>query len=265
MLFGLTILIGAALTGSAFVGALGVPASAQAPAPSRGGTIVVAIGGEPPHLNPHFTTLPWVWMIGMAVHDSLIKLDVNMKPHPNLAESWTASPDFRTYTFRLVRNARWHDGKPFTSADVKFTFEEVASKLNANGPTLLGALQRVETPDPFTAVMRFSRPHPTLLFYLDVPLTGGLLPKHLYEGTDIRRNPTNAAPIGVGPFKFVEWNRGDRIVLERNPSYHVKDRPYLDRVVFRIARDPAGRVVAPVLRYERPTDPVATEDWEALY
>ncbi len=223
---------------------LGVQVSAQGPTPTRGGAIVVAIGADPPHLNPHFTTLPYVWMVAMAVHGSLIRLDVDLKPHPNLAESWTISSDYKTYTFKLVKGVAWHDGKPFTSADVKFTFEEVASKLNASGPILLGSLERVETPDPYTAVFRFSRPHPTLLLYLDTPLTGGLLPKHLYEGTDIRRNPVNNAPIGMGPYKFVEWNRGDRIVLERNPNYFRKDRPYLDRVVFRVVRDPAARVVA---------------------
>ncbi len=127
---------------------------------------------------------------------------------------------------------------------MKFTFEVVASKLNASGPVLLGSLEAVDTPDRYTAVFRFSRPHPTLLFYLDVPLTGAVLPKHIYEGTDIRRNPANASPVGTGPFRFVEWNRGDRIVLERNPTYFKKDRPYLDRIVFRVVRDPAARVVA---------------------
>ncbi len=224
--------------------AAGFQASAQTSTPTRGGTIVVAMGADPPHLNPQFTTLPNVWMVGMAVHDSLVRLDLAMRPHPNLAESWTISPDYKMYTFHLVRNAKWHDGRPFTSADVKFTFEEIAKKLNASGPVLLGALDRVETPDPYTAVFRFSDPHPTLLLYLDVPLTGGLFPKHLYEGTDIRRNPANTAPVGVGPFKFVEWIRGERIVLERNPNYWKKDLPYLDRVVFRVVRDPAARVAA---------------------
>jgi ABC-type transport system substrate-binding protein len=86
-----------------WVVAIGVSAQAQSQTPQRGGTIVVAIGGEPPHLNPQFTTLPWVWMIGMAVNDSLVKLDRELKPHPNLAESWTVSSDYKTYTFRLRR------------------------------------------------------------------------------------------------------------------------------------------------------------------
>lgn len=227
-----------------FLTASGFQGSAQAPTPNRGGTIVVAIGGDPPLLNPHFSTLPWVYMAGMNIFNSLVRLDPTMKPQPDLAESWTVSSDFRTYTFKLARNVQWHDGRPFTSADVKFTLEEVLSKLNPNGPTMFRGFDRVETPDPSTAVLQFARPHPAALMYLDVPLTGVILPKHIYEGTEIRRNPTNAAPIGTGPFRFVEWNRGDRVVLERNPRYFKKDLPYLDRVVFRVVRDPAGRLVA---------------------
>jgi len=222
----------------------GFQASAQPTTPGRGGTIVVAIGGDPPLLNPHFSTLPWVYMSGMSIFNSLVRLDPTMKASPDLAESWSIAPDFRTYTFKLVQNAQWHDGRPFTSADVKFTFEEVLFKLNPNGPTIFSSFEGVDTPDRYTAVFRFSRPHPAALLYLDVPLTGVVLPKHLYEGTDIRRSPVNSAPVGTGPFKFVEWNRGDRIVLERNPRYFKKDLPYLDRVVFRVVRDPAARVVA---------------------
>jgi peptide/nickel transport system substrate-binding protein len=218
--------------------------TAQIPVPARGGTIVVALGGDPPLLNPHFSTLPWVYMSGMGVFNSLVRLDLALNPHPDLAESWSVSPDVKVYTFKLVRNAQWHDGRPFTSADVKFTIEEVLMKLNPNGPTIFSGLERVDTPDPYTAVLRFNRPHPAAFLYLDVPLTGVILPKHVFEGTDIRRNPANAAPIGTGPFRFVEWNRGERIVLERNARYFKKDLPYLDRVVFRVVRDPAARVVA---------------------
>jgi peptide/nickel transport system substrate-binding protein len=204
----------------------------------------VLIGGDPPLLNPHFSTLPWVSMISMAVFNTLVVSDPNLKPRPSLAESWTISPDFKTYAFKLARNARWHDGRPLTSADVKFTFEQVASKLNPNGPTAFRGLEGVETPDPYTAILRFSQPHPVLLLYLSWPITGAVLPRHIYEGTEIRRNPANSSPVGSGPFRFVQWTRGDSVVLERNPNYFRKGLPYLDRVVFRVIRDPAARVIA---------------------
>ena len=214
------------------------------PAPRRGGSIVIAIGADPPTLNPHFTTLPYTWMIGMSVFSSLIRLDPAMQPHPDLAESWQISPDYRTYTFKLVRNARWHDGKPFTSGDVKFSFEEVARKLNASGPLVFGHLLGVDTPDASTAVFRFRQPQPALMLYLDVPLAGTVLPQHIYKGTDVRQNPANARPIGTGPFRFAAWNRGTSVTLERNPGYFRGGLPYLDRAVFQVVRDPAARVVA---------------------
>lgn len=223
---------------------LAVNASAQPAVPRRGGTIVVLIGGEPPLLNPHFSTLPWVSMVSMAVFDTLVILDPNMKPLPGLAETWTVSSDLKSYRFRLAQGVRWHDGRPLTSADVKFTFEEVASKLNPNGPIAFRGLERVDAPDPRTVVVQFAQPHPVFLLYLGWPITGAVLPKHIYEGTNIRQNPANLRPVGSGAFRFVEWNRGSTIALERNPNYFRRSLPYLDRVVFRVVRDPATRVIA---------------------
>jgi peptide/nickel transport system substrate-binding protein len=223
---------------------LALSASAQAAAPRRGGTIVVLIGGDPPLLNPHFSTLPWVSMISMAIYNTLVVLDPTMKAHPGLAETWTVSADLKTYRFKLVQGVRWHDGRPLTSADVKFTFEQVASKLNPNGPIAFRGLERVEAPDPATVIVQFTQPHPAFLLYLGWPITGAILPRHVYEGTEIRQNPANVRPIGSGAFRFVEWNRGSTIALERNPNYFRQQMPYLDRVVFRVVRDAASRVIA---------------------
>ena len=228
----------------ALVFAIAGTTGAQQPTPRRGGTIVVLIGGDPPLLNPHFSTLPWVSMVSMAVFDTLVVLDPNMKALPSLAESWTVSPDLKTYRFRLASPVRWHDGRLLTSADVKFTFEVIAARLNPNGPIAYRGLEGVDAPDPRTVVVRFSQPHPAFLLYLGWPITGAVLPKHLYEGTNIRQNPANIRPVGSGAFRFVEWNRGSTITLERNRSYFRQGRPYLDRAVFRVVRDPAGRVVA---------------------
>jgi peptide/nickel transport system substrate-binding protein len=223
---------------------LTMTASAQPTAPRRGGTIVVLIGGDPPLLNPHFSTLPWVSMISMAVFNTLVVLDPTMRVHPGLAETWTVSPDLKTYRFRLTQGVRWHDGRPLTSADVKFTFEQVASRLNPNGPIAFRGLERVDAPDSTTVVVQFAQPHPAFLLYLGWPITGAILPRHIYEGTDIRQNPANVRPVGSGAFRFVEWNRGSTVVLERNPNYFRQSMPYLDRVVFRVVRDPASRVIA---------------------
>jgi peptide/nickel transport system substrate-binding protein len=138
---------------------------------------------------------------------------------------------------------RWHDGKPFTSADVKFSFDEIWTKIAPRGRSSFANVQSVEAPDPLTAVFRLSHASPVIFSVLNAG-ESQVLPKHLYEGTDIARNPYNLKPVGTGPFRFKEWVRGDRIVLERNPDYWQANKPYLDGIVFRVIPDIAARAGA---------------------
>ena len=110
---------------------------------------------------------------------------------------------------------KWHDGKDFTSADVKYTLEEVIKKYHPRGRHAAATLDTVDTPDAHTAILRFNKPAlyiPSTLTYIDMPI----MPKHIYDGTHPRTNPASNAPIGTGPFKFVQWNKGISITLDRN-------------------------------------------------
>ncbi len=102
----------------------------------------------------------------------------------------------------------------------------------------------VDTPDPYTAVIRLSKPHPAILLCMS-PVLCPIMPKHVY-GTDpnIRQNPANKAPIGSGPFKFVEWKPGDYIMLEKNKDFFIKGKPHVDRVIIKIIPDMNNRVMA---------------------
>ena len=137
----------------------------------------------------------------------------------------------------------WHDGKPFTSADVKFSLMEVLKKLHPRGSTSFQAVVDVETPDALTAVLKLDKPAPYLLSALS-GYESPMVPKHLYEGTDIRNNPNANKPVGTGPFKFVSWERGQYVRLDRNPTYWRKGQPYLDRIVARFISDPGTRTAA---------------------
>jgi len=101
----------------------------------------------------------------------------------------------------------------------------------------------VKTPDPYTAVIVLSKPSPFLLTAL-ASTESPIVPKHLYEGTDIASSKYNSAPVGTGPFVFKEWVQGSHIILERNPNYWDKPKPYLDRVVVRFVLDAAARAAA---------------------
>jgi peptide/nickel transport system substrate-binding protein len=221
---------------------LAASGAAAGPAqPQRGGTAVVALGSDPDTLNLGITTSFPVGAVGASLYNGLIWVDPRGEIQPQLASSWTISPDGLQYTFQLRPNVRWHDGRPFTAADVKFTMEEVTGKYQGRFRRAFEQMDRITVVGPTTLVIRFKRPFAPFLRLLSV-FDCPILPQHVYAGGDILRHPRNADPVGTGPFRFREWVRGDRIVLERNPDY--VDPVYLDRLVFRVFPSPTLRVTA---------------------
>ncbi len=202
--------------------------------PQAGGTLVVSIASDPGHFNPAITTGFTQHVVADSMFNGLVGLDENLQPVPDLADQWVVSDDGRTYTFNLYPGVTWHDGVPFTSADVKFSFEQVLLKYHSRTAAGLGpVLDGIDTPDDLTVVMRFKQPYAPLLRRLDVT-EAPIVPKHIYEGTDPTTAEANLEPVGTGPFKFVEYAKGDQVTLERNDNYFKEGLPRLDRVVFRV-------------------------------
>ncbi|SOY60593.1 dipeptide ABC transporter, substrate binding protein precursor [Cupriavidus taiwanensis] len=229
-------------------GLLAAPADAAAPAqaaeaPRAGGTLTTIIQPEPVILTSALNSAAPTGFFSANVFDGLIEYDNDFKLKPALAQRWDISKDSKTITFHLRPNVKWHDGKPFTSADVKWTLENVWKKLHPRNQILFGKVTRVDTPDALTVVLQFSEPSLAVLSSLN---SNGaqVLPKHLYEGTDILNNPYNNKPVGTGPFVFKEWSKGNYIVLERNPDYWDKGKPYLDKIVFKVIPDASARAAA---------------------
>ena len=210
--------------------------------PRYGGTFIVGSGGDPVTLNlaTDFSTIDT--LAASSIYNMLVKSDADLNPQPDLAESWKVSNDGLTYTFQLVKNATWHDGKPFTSADVKFTFAEVLKKYHPRGSVVLNSVESIETPDPHTVVFKLKQPFDPLMKFIGNEAF--IIPKHLYENTDILKNPYNLKPIGTGPFVFKEWKKGSHIALERNPSYFKKGKPYLDKIIIKVVPDASSRMIA---------------------
>ncbi len=233
------------------LGALGLGAMpimlagrARAAGPKRGGTVVIAIDSDPPTLNPDVTTSVPDVSVGSLLYDALTRLDENFQPVPHLAKSWTVSPDQCTYTFSLVE-ATWHDGKPFTSRDVKFSLENVSAKYGAKFAAAASHIDTITTPDDRTVVVTLKSPFGPFLFSISGYTNAAIMPEHIYAGTNVLTNPaTLTSPVGTGPFMIKEWVRGQSITLARNPHYWKSGLPYLDQVVFRIIPDTAGRILA---------------------
>ena len=208
--------------------------------PRKGGVFNVHYGAEQRQLNPSIQASTGVYIIGGKIQENLVDLDAQGQPVGVLAESWEATPDGKTVTFKLRKGITWHDGKPFTSEDVAFTAMNMWKKILNYGSTLQLFLTSVDTPDPQTAIFRYERPMPLNLLLRALPDLGYVSAKHLYESGDIRQNPTNLAPVGTGPFKFVKYERGQYIIADRNPDYWRPNAPYLDRIVWKVITDRAA-------------------------
>ncbi|MDP6574530.1 MAG: ABC transporter substrate-binding protein [Rhodospirillales bacterium] len=232
----------AVLAASVFAMALGAAPGAQAAGPKKGGTLVAVWQLEPHTLYSARGGGSSPLIVNTKILEKLVRQVAIDKFEPELASSWDISSDYKTYTFKL-RKTNWHDGKPFTSADVQFTLKDVLAKLSSNG--LLRAIEKVETPDAQTAIVHFSRPAPEYLALASLAASqSSIIPKHIYAGTKYSKNPANNAPIGTGPFKLKEWARGSHVEMVRNEGYWQKGRPHLDRLVIRYIRDPGARAAA---------------------
>jgi peptide/nickel transport system substrate-binding protein len=228
-----------------FLATAGFGFLAFADAPSRrGGTVIFALGGDPSVLNPVLSTAIPDSLLGCILYQGLTRVSTTEGISPMLAKSWTISPDGKTYSFELVK-ANWQDGTPFTSADVKYSLIEASAKYNPVFAAAGRAIDTIETPAPDRVVIDLKQPFGPLLASLSCSLGGAILPAHVYDGTDVTKNPANNAnPVGIGPFKLTEWKRGDYLRLTRNPDYWEPGKPYLDEVIGKIISQPATRAQA---------------------
>ncbi len=223
--------------------ALAAGAAASASAQESGGTMVMVTQPEPPNLASYLSTSGPIGQVATKVYEGLVTLGWDFEIQPALAKSWEVSEDGLTVTFNLQDGVTWHDGEAFDSADVQFSIMNVLREVHPRGGATLSIIESVETPDPLTAVLKLSEPAP----YLMVALNGyesPIVAQHVFEGTDIRANDTANAPIGTGPFKFVEWQKGQYVRLDKNENYWRDGLPYLDRVVVRFIADASTRTAA---------------------
>lgn len=242
--------LGASLFAAALLltGALPLAASAQ-DKPVSGGTLNMLVQPEPPSLMLGLNQLGPTQFAASKIYQSLLTYAPDLKPMPSLASSWTISPDGMTYTFVLQKNVKWHDGKPFTSADVVFTADKFLREVHPRTRALMNQrVESVKADGDDKVVFKLKQPFSAFINAFEVS-TMPMIPKHIYDGTDYRTNPANNTPIGTGPFMLKEWKRGSYIHLVKNPAYFKPGLPYLDEIYLRVVPDAASRAVA----YERGT------------
>ncbi|MBA49636.1 MAG: ABC transporter substrate-binding protein [Paracoccus sp. (in: a-proteobacteria)] len=235
--------ITATATAAAAILALAGPLAAQDAKPQTGGTLNVVIQPEPPGLMIGLLQNGPTQMVAGDIYESLLRYDSELKPSGQLAESWEISEDGKTYTFKLRKGVVFHDGEPFTSADVKFSMDKFLRETHSRMRTYMEHVESIDTPDDYTVVFKLKQPFGPFLGIFE-PGTAPVIPKHIYEGTDFANNPANANPIGTGPFKFAEWVKGSYIRLVRNEDYYMEGKPYVDEIYYQVIPDAASRAVA---------------------
>ncbi len=201
-----------------------------------GGTMVMGQGAEPLSLNPDGKPDDNIPNIAQNIFQRLVKTNNNQEVILDLATGYTVSEDGMTYTFTLPDNVRFHDGEPLTSDDVKFTFDEIKAQTGLAAPTLT-CIEEITCPDDTTVVFQLNTPNAGFLGVLAYNGTF-ILPRHVYEGKDWIDADSMMTPVGSGPFKFEEWNKGVSISMVRNEDYYLgPELPYLDRIIFSYISD----------------------------
>jgi peptide/nickel transport system substrate-binding protein len=207
----------------------------EAKPPAYGDILVRGDIGDASNLIPLLASDSASHNIARMIYNGLVKYDKDMNIVGDLAESWEISPNGLVITFKLRKGVRWHDGKPFTAADVFYTYQVT---VDPETPTAYSGdflkIKKAEALDDYTFRVTYDKPFAPAL----ISWSSAILPKHLLQGKDITKSPLSRHPIGIGPYKFKEWVAGQKIVLVSNPDYF-EGQPYIDGRITRIIPDSA--------------------------
>jgi peptide/nickel transport system substrate-binding protein len=204
--------------------------------PQRGGVLSFALNGDPPNFNPMANSTSRVSQVVGPCCNGLLRYDTYdpNKIVPDLAESYSMAPDGMAYTFKLRKGVKFHDGRPCTAEDVRYTFDVLREPPSGHisiRSGILAAVDGIEVVDPLTVRFVLKRRSPSLIAHL---ACGWLvvLPKHV-----LAKGPMERELIGTGPFKLKEYRRGVSIELVRNPDYFLPGKPHLDGIKVFIVPD----------------------------
>jgi peptide/nickel transport system substrate-binding protein len=214
------------------------PDTSSGPVP--GGRIIIGVQQEPEMLSEILNSMATNNMVCNLIFSKFVKYDDRFQLIPDLiteiptVENGGVSSDYRTYTYHLRPDARWHDGVAVTSGDARFTYEIITDpKVNVESREGWDVVQSVDTPDDHTIVFHLKRPYPD--FVSETFYDESVFPRHLLATSRAERFHSakfHHAPVGSGPFKFEGWTAGSHLTLVANPDYY-GDGPYLDQIIFK--------------------------------
>lgn len=200
----------------------------------HGGTISIGQISKPEIINPILTSETISVTLMNLIFSSLVKFDSAQRPIPDAAKAWELSNDGLIWTFFIREDVVFHDGHPLTAHDVEFTYKSIIDPKNKSPMAdRYDIIERIEAEGDY--VVRIILKHPFVPFISR--LGWAIAPRHLLEDSDINNTPFNRRPIGSGPFRLVHWSENNTIILDANREYYRKDRPILDRLIFKSYTD----------------------------
>src|SRR5687767_9617613 len=234
------------------------PIMAQA-SPTRGGVLKAAFSADPAGFDPQRGPSGMSHVVIEQVYSTLMALDPDAKPYPELAESYETSDDGLTYTFKLHQGVTFHNGDELTAGDVKFSFDRLRAKDSGYSyGAQVETIANVEAIDKHTVKFTLSKRTGPFLTYMAFP-GSSIVPKKAVEaGHDL-----NAHPIGSGPFKFVSYQPRQAIIFERNPNYFEQGKPYFDGMEYRIISDITALTNAVMSGEVNFSNEIPPKDWAA--
>jgi peptide/nickel transport system substrate-binding protein len=206
-------------------------------APSRGGTFIFAMWQEPTTLAPHYANQTIADLVSAITVEGLARTDTDGNYVPWLAKSIPTVQNGKVrmvgtkmeVEWELQPDLKWSDGQPVTSADIVFTWQTWMKDPKVLNRAGFSDIEAIDTPNATTAIVRYKTIYPAFMtnFF-------GIMPRHLLQNVeDISRHDYNRKPLGTGPFMVTDFRAGDSITVERNPNFRLKDKPYLDKIIFK--------------------------------
>lgn len=237
-----------------------VPLPLRAAEPRQGGTLVAAFSADPAGFDPVRGPSGMSHVVIEQVYSTLMALDADAQPYPELAESYETAADGLSYTFKLRPSVTFHNGDPLTAEDVKFSFDRLrAPDSGYSYGAQVETIASVDVVDPLTVTFKLTKPTGPFLVYMAFP-GSSIVPKKLVEsGHDL-----NAQPVGSGPFRFVSYQPRTAIKFEKNPSYFEAGKPYFDAMEYRIISDVTALTNAVMSGQVNFSNEIPAKDWSKV-
>lgn len=233
---------------------------AQDGTPVSGGILRLGFSADPAGMDPALGPSGMSHVVIEQIYSTLMSLDPDAQPYPDLAESYEVSEDGLQYTFHLRPGVKFHNGDDLTAEDVKFTFDRLRAPDSGYAyDSQVATIKNVVVVDPLTVRFELTVSTGPFLTYMAFP-GSSIVPKKLLEsGHDL-----NAQPVGSGPFRFVSYQPRSMVVFEKNPDFYEEGKPYVDGLEMHLIADVTALTNAVLSGTVNFSNEIPPKDWQTV-